>query len=207
MFELRFKLMLLAAAFSAGVHGIAVSQPTAEPPKLKAGDTWEFRQTTTPGDKVTQWTRKIAEIGPGDRVHVLWQDGTLQQYDSAMNFIPQGKSEYVRILARYPLKVGDQWSYMRKFDNPLFEEKGDAKVVAYESVTVPAGTFDCFRVEIAAFFSLKTYQQRNSWSRWYCPAAKWIVKERHETYVFSPGTGGGTTAVDMSELVKFTPGE
>ncbi len=207
MFELRRMLMLLATMLSAGVHGIAASQPVAESPKLKAGDAWEFRQTTTPGDNVTQLTRKITEIGPGDRVQVLWQDGTLKQYDSAMNFIPQGKPEYVRILARYPLKVGDQWSYTRKFPNPLTEEKGDAKVVAYESVTVPAGTFDCFRVDVKAEFSVRTYQQRNLWSRWYCPAVKWTAKERHETYIFSVSTGGGKTTVDTIELVKFTPGE
>jgi hypothetical protein len=207
MFVLRSKLILFVAALSTVIHGIAASQPVADMPKLKAGDAWEFRQSTTPGDKVTQLTRKIAEIGPGDRVQMLLEDGTLQQYDLALNFVPQGKSEYVRILARYPLKVGDQWSYTRKFDNPLIEEKGNAKVVAYESVTVPAGTFDCFRVDVEASFSDKLYQQRNSWSRWYCPAVKWTAKERHETYIFRPGAGGATTTVDMVELVKFTPGE
>lgn len=207
MSERHHKLMLLVAALSVGAHGIAASQPVAETPKLRVGDSWEFRQTTTPGDKLTQLTRKIAEIGPGDRVQVIWEDGTLQQYDSAMNYIFQGNPEYVRILARYPLKVGNQWSYTRKFANPMFEEKGDAKVVAYESVTVPAGTFDCFRVDVEASFSYKLYQQRNSWSRWYCPAVKWTAKERHETYIVNPGTGGATTTVDTIELVKFTPGE
>jgi hypothetical protein len=76
-----------------------------------------------------------------------------------MNCIPRGLPEYVRLLARYPLKVGDTWSYTREFDNPTFQERGDAKVVAYESITVPAETFDCFRVNVKAEFSNRSDQR------------------------------------------------
>ena len=89
----------------------------------------------------------------------------------------------------------------------LPKEKGDAKVVAVESITVPAGTFECFRIDVKAEFGARSYQQRNTWSRWYCPKIKWIAKERHETYIYDVTKGGGSPTVETSELVKFTPGQ
>ena len=204
------KWVLAVFALSLGAPAICTGQPVAEAPVFKVGDYWELRQTVTqtntPDDRETQWSRKIAEIGP-DRIQVTWGDGKVWPYDAAMNFIPEGKPEYTRILVRYPLKAGSEWTYTRKFPNPMLEEKGDAKVVAVESITVPAGTFECFRVDVKAEFGARSYQQRNTWSRWYCPKIKWIAKERHETYIYDVTKGGGSTTVETSELVKFTPGQ
>ena len=198
--------LVAASILFLGVSGICRAQPVAEVPEFKVGDSWELSQTTTPGDKRTTLTRKITEVGPGDQIQVEWENGSAQRYDSAMNYIPEGKVEYKRVLVRYPLKVGAEWSYTRKFTNPMLEEKGEAKVVAFETITVPAGTFECYRVDVRAEFAARNYQQKNTWSRWYCPKIKWVAKERHETYIFNPGAGGASTTVDTTELVKFTPG-
>jgi len=196
---------VVAIGLCAG-HGIAASQPVAEKPDWKVGDRWEFRQTTTPGDQSTTWSHQITDLLPENRIRVKFGNGTLEQYDAAFNFIPDGRAEFIRILAQYPLKVGDQWTYTRKFANPALEEKGTAKVVTYESITVPAGTFDCYRVDIDASFNNKQYSEQRLWQRWYCPKVKWIAKERLETRVFQPRSPG-TTTVASSELAKFTPGE
>ena len=62
--------------------------------------------------------------------------------------------------------------------------------VAYESVTLPAGTFDCFRVDGKAGSSNRSYQQIDSWSGWVCAAVRGIAKQRHETYITSPAFWG-----------------
>ena len=49
-------------------------------------------------------------------------------------------------------------------------------MVAYEPVTVPAGTFDCFHVEGQWENSTKSYTDRAREQYWYCPAIKFIAK-------------------------------
>ena len=80
------------------------------------------------------------------------------------------------------------------------------RYVACESVTVPAGTFDCFRVDVKTESSNRSYEPINSWSRWVCAAVKGIAKQRHATYITSPAFGGERTTIDMMEFAKFTVG-
>ena len=90
------KWVLAVFALSLGAPAICTGQPVAEAPVFKVGDYWELRQTVTqtntPGDRETQWSRKIAEIGP-DRIQVTWGDGKVWPYDAAMNFIARPSSE------------------------------------------------------------------------------------------------------------------
>jgi len=194
-----------------GVARLCVGQPVAEGPVYKVDDYWKFRHTSTdttvPGKKRTTWSRKIVEVHQ-DGLRVIAQDGKLRAYDPAMNPIQEEYSENSRILVRYPLKVGLEWNYNRKFsDSSLTDEKGKAKVVAFESVTVPAGTFDCYRVDVKTEMNYKAYRKINFFSRWYCPRIKWIAKEHHQTYIFSAATGGGATKDEISELMEFTLGQ
>lgn len=63
---------------------------------------------------------------------------------------------------------------------------------------MPAGTFDCFRVDAKAGSSNRSYEQINSWSEWVCAAVKGIAKQRHEAYITSPALGGEKTTIDVT---------
>jgi len=111
-----------------------------------------------------------------------------------------------RILARYPLKIGAEWKYTRRpGKSGQREELGSAKFVAYERITVPAGTFACFRVDAEASTSYRSYSEQKLWNLWYCPDIKWIAKERVEVHTFNPG-GPPSSVMSVSELEKYTPG-
>jgi hypothetical protein len=194
-------LISIAIGVSAGVH----AQQAAEKPKLSIGDRWEFTQSAADGKK-TPWSREVVEIPSGGQLRVRLGGGSIADYDDAMNFMPEGKAEYLRLLVKYPLKVGDEWTFSRKFANPSVGEQGKAKVVAFEPLTVPAGTFQCFRVEADASLTNKAYKENRTWVRWYCPDVKWIAKEVLETRTTSRESGSSST-VETSELVKFTPGK
>ena len=187
------------------LHGAAIAQPVAEAPGWKVGDTWEFRRQVASDERETKWSRKIVELIPDGKLGVRVGQDKVEQYDAAFNFIPDGRADFVRVLARYPLAVGSEWTYTRRFNNANLEEKGKAKVVAYESVTVPAGTFNCFRIEIDASFGSMGVSTQNLWTRWYCPVVKWIAKEHLETRTFNRYAPPSVVKA-TSELVKFTPG-
>jgi hypothetical protein len=198
--------LLFASLVGAALGGHAANaQPVAQAPEWKPGDRWEFRSTTTPGDKEGKWSREIVQRAGDDKIEVRIAAEKVEQYDAALNPLPQGRLDYRRTFVRYPLRVGDEWSYTRKFDNPNLEETGKAKVEAYEKISVPAGTFDCYRIEIRASWGAMGASEENHWTRWYCPQVKWIAKERHETRRFNRRTPGGET-IATSELVSFTPG-
>jgi hypothetical protein len=199
----RRKLAAVAACLAGfGVAG-AAAQQVADKPDWKPGDTWMFRSVTTPGDKEGRWTRKVEEVS-AEKLGVRVGD-KVETYDGAFNFLPQGRADYVRELAKFPMKVGDEWPMSRKFDNPVVSESGKAKVAAYEEITVPAGTYGCYRVEADVMLRNQTHTENRVWKRWYCPQIKWIAKEVLETRVHSRSVASGTTIV-TSELVKFTPG-
>ena len=78
------------------------------------------------------------------------------------------------------------------------------KVVAYEKVTVPAGTFDCFRVEATMTHAdgFESIAGRNT--RGYCPAIKWFAKEHFED-VTTRKYMLGSRVSQTSELIRFRP--
>jgi hypothetical protein len=71
-------------------------------------------------------------------------------------------------------------------------------------VTVPAGTFDCFRVEGQWENSTKSYSGRAREQCWYCPAIKFFAKF---TFQYDQNWGGRPSRSEtrLSELRKFTP--
>jgi len=193
--------------------GLAFGQPVAEQPDWKIGDRWNFQQSIKqPGigdDKPDTWSRRIVAFLANNKLEVRFGSGRIAQYDGAMNFtfVGDGGAEQIKVLAQYPLKVGAEWTYRTKSGPMQGARNGSAKIVSYESITVPAGTFSCYRIDAVENYGNKAYSELVRTSRWYCPAVKWIAREREERTITDPGTGGAQTTVSVSELVKFTPGE
>lgn len=193
---------LCAGALLAPAH----AQPAAEQPSFSVGDKWVFGSVAD--GKTSNWSREVVEVPTPEQLRVRYGNGTIADYDNAMNFMAEGKPEFTRVLAKYPMKVGTEWPVARKFANPSSAESGNAKVVAYEELTVPAGVFQCYRVEAHAVMTNKLYSEQRKWTRWYCPDVKWIAKEIVETKTFNPSNPAASgTTLQTSELVKFTSGK
>ena len=205
IYRFRYEAIATILALSACLDGGAWGQPTSDPPDYKVGDKWTYRMVEKVADKTSEWSREIAEVGPGNRLLGRFEDGRTNEYDNAMNWAPTGPED-ARVLVKYPLKVGASWTFTHKPNTTTnVRENGEAKVVSYESITVPAGTFDCYRVDAQATAGARGYSAHRKWSRWYCPAIKWIAKEHVETTINDPGKGGATRTVATSELTAFSP--
>jgi len=194
---------LLSAAFVSAA-AFAVGQPIAEMPRHHVGDSWTFKQVESPGDSTNEWTRTVRRILPNDMLAIGLEDGRERTYTAAgTGMFPEGP-EYSRVLMRFPVKVGDEWSFVRKVGGGENQEQGSGKVLAFESLTVPAGTFDCFRHEVDAWLNIKAYSEHRVYRRWYCPMLKWIAKEIVETQINDLGSGPSRTSITSSELVRFS---
>jgi hypothetical protein len=132
--------------------------------------------------------------------------GQVFQYDASLNFIDPKGAEYTLTTFKFPMSVGNEWKYSaRTGPTGQLERNGAYKVAAFEAVTVPAGTFDCFRVEGEWQTNGRNYVGRGSDKIWYCPKINYIAKRSSEFSV-TIRDGGRTTEARLSELTKFTPG-
>jgi hypothetical protein len=201
-------MSLLTATAWLMCSSVVFAQPTTDKPKIVVGDKWQFANITDPGAKMDTWSRAVVEVPEGDRLRVKLGSGTIADYDGAMDWMPEGNLDYRRQLVAYPLGLGKEWSVARRFPNPSTSETGKARVAAQEQITVPAGTFQCWRIEAEASLVNKTYSERRIWTRWYCPEVKWIAKEIVETTTYNPyNPAANGRTLTTSELVRFTAGQ
>ena len=186
----------------------AVAQPAADKPDLKVGDKWEFNQSVkiVPGEERAEpWSRRVVEIRPDGKVQVATAKDEMLTLDAMWNRIDSRGPEYSVTTYKFPMKIGSEWSYTaRAGEGGMLERRGTYKVVAYEPVTVPAGTFECFRVEGQWENSTKSYTGRASEKYWYCPSIKYIAKF---SYQFDQNWRDRPSKSEtrLSELTKFTP--
>jgi len=202
MSSLRLTAMLaLSFAFE------AVAQPTADKPDLKVGDNWDFKQSVkiaSSEEKSEPWSRRVVEVQQDGRVQVAIGNATLP-LDAMLNRIDARGPEYSVPTYKFPMKIGNEWSYSAKAGEAgMAERRGSYKVVAYEPVTVPAGTFDCFRVEGQWETSARGYTGKAREQYWYCPAIKFIAKSSSQ-FDQNFRDRPSTSETRQSELTKFTP--
>jgi len=178
---LSWSMMVLSSSLFAP-H--AAAQPVAERPALKIGDSWQFRQSVkiVPGEETSQpWSRRIVEIQPDDRMVVAAGNNQSLTFDTSWNRIDPKGPEYSVVSYKFPMKVGDEWTYKaRAGETGMLERQGKYKVAAFESVTVPAGTFDCFRIEGQWEISNRGYTGRAQEKYWYCPALRYVAKADYQ---------------------------
>ena len=201
-------LIIVVALGSAATASIALSQPVAPYPAYKAEDHWLFREHVSPGDKERNWSRTIIDVDSNNQIQVRLGNGSVEKYDAAMNHLPQGREDRRRILAKYPMKVGDEWSFSVASDNPNWAETGSSRVESFEQIVVPAGTFQCFKVNSHSTRGWRYSGVYTTWSRWYCPEIKWFAKEERMEQSRDSGNPAnvGTRYIKL-ELVRFVPGK
>lgn len=200
----------LARAFAFGAlltlpFSAAMGQEVAEKPTLKVGDKWVFTQSIDSG-KESIWSRRIVAVGADGVVDVQTGPDKIQQYDISWNFIDPRGAEYSRTPFKFPMRVGAEWSFTTKTGtNIIMDQRNSYKVVAYEPVTVPAGTFDCFKVDGKSEITYKaSYNYTMNETYWYCPKVNSIAKVHRETTTRSRDSGS-TREKTESQLTKYTP--
>jgi hypothetical protein len=202
--------LAIALLFAAWAPLHAADPPVAEHPSFAVGESWTWRRTQTrppPGDAAMPViTRRIVSIAPDGSFRTSNVRGP-NHYDASLNIVAVLGEDYKRILFRFPLKVGDRWTWTRKVnpEYPDVAETGTFHVVSYESITVPAGTFECFRIRGDMSLTGRHVGTITTTDTWYCPSIRQVgklVMTVNETR--TPGTGPGVYNTDTSELLSTT---
>jgi hypothetical protein len=207
---------VLAIAVSMMMVGatLLVVQPAqaaewAEHPEWKVGDKWTFRQVENPGAKETTWTSEVMAVRSDGRLVVATGAGERLIFDSETNSLDKRGPEYTWRRFKFPMTVGASWSHDYKIAGSRWEGVSQSKwrILAYEKIMVPAGTFDCFKVEGETFSNWQGIDvQMPGYARghllttyWYCPVIKWAAKWETENTEYV----GAQRVRTATELVSF----
>jgi hypothetical protein len=176
------RFALLAVGILLIPFAIAQGQ-IAERPIWRVGDKWTYHQVAGLPPVESDWAREVVESLPNGEFAVRTENGRSLVFDAETNSLDSRGPEYSWKRFDFPLSVGKHWTYDRRIGGSLNDgyEKASWEVKAYEKLTVPAGTFDCFRVEGVVW---RTQSQgvytpshfHQDMTYWYCPKVKWVAK-------------------------------
>jgi hypothetical protein len=180
---------------------------TAERPLWNVGYKWKFHQVSGLPAVESRWSREVTKSLPEGQFLVRQGSGKELVFDGEANSLDPRGPDYSAKYFSFPLFVGKEWTHKRRFGDDGYETSS-WKVKAYEKATVPAGTYDCFRVEgvvwgslgIAPYPRLTSHQDV---TYWYCPTIKWFarLKSHRRGDQYSP-------YIDSeSELTSFSAGQ
>lgn len=187
--------------------GCASAPPVAEryiPPAV--GSTVEYRMTNTGsfGSGTSTLTMKVSET--------VYEGRTLRRYDTPVSMTVQSPNAGTvavfdgsgRPLMRYnppldfnfPLVVGKTWTADHELTvgaSTKMPMKTTWKVEAYEDVTVPAGTFQSWRLVMTDNFGF----QQTSWS---VPEKMGMFAKRYSVRPAGHPQGQGTQLLEMTKV-------
>src|SRR5262245_16981577 len=190
------------------------AQEQAPAPVHKEGDTWQFNifrkgQIGTS----TELVEGMYEVSVTQGVMKLYQIDGGQKNEKAIDAAGQtqtfvrliGKSDNERPTLKFPLSVGQKWTYQyttrppgSKFDQ---HRSAEVTVVGIEQVTTPAGSFKAhklIRTESWHVGSRFGNKGSSTSTYFYSPETRSIVKTSNVN-----DTNPGSIEI---ELIKFTPG-
>jgi hypothetical protein len=187
---------LLALSWSA--PGLAQALPRAERPVPKVGDSTVYRDLTVRTGEKRDTTFVVIAV---DAERIVSETGGstsgTRTFNRDFNPVETKTGEVVTFIAKpfwaylqFPLEVGRKWDI--PFEAEVKGRPADrhakwqwkARVTAAEAVTVPAGTFQAFKIEYDGSFA--TRQGNQSWTGtqketvWFAPELGRIVKRDYE---------------------------
>ena len=191
-FRARFHLvapaLLMLASLLAATTGLAhAAGEKVDAPQLRVGDRWKYEQKDRrTGVKESETTRVVAAISTS-LVEGAENNGTFKMTPElnpieSTTLIMTGEPKFLA----FPLEVGKKWDFKYNYASKTNESKGrvrqDVEIVAYEKVTVPAGSFDAFRIESKGFWNNDATRAsgRSKSVYWYAPAARTVVRTEYE---------------------------
>lgn len=160
---------ILCAALAGATLAWAQEAPA---PTLHAGDRWVYQvkmENPANGASTRRWEGTIQRVGAGSMVVALKAVDsnmpareTVVQDDWSLRRSLNGRTSTVDKLFDFPLRVDKTWATDVTQDRPnpqlkSLHNKMDYKVLGWEDVTVPAGTFHALKIEAAGEWS-KEYE-------------------------------------------------
>jgi uncharacterized caspase-like protein len=213
-----------------GVIGSRIEGKTYAP-QFVVGDEWEILSVTSPasgsGSEPASWIDRITVVGVSEqRLSLSYTrldrpGGTPVGQAGTYKVSPQlatlfdGKNAFdgQRKYLSFPLEVNASWAYSYEYPTPdrvgRFREDLECKVVGWEQVTVPAGTFWALRIEQRGWRNNVSPNAPSSGRRaarlertfWYSPEVKYNVKSEFRRSSPVPGSAGGYST---HQLVRFS---
>ena len=190
----------------------ALAETQALAPDVHVGDMWRYRTVDGFTNETTlEYSHRLVEINDREFVIQLQNKGkqgsALRFYTHDWNSLDSGDAKFEPYFPTYkfPLKVGAelQQEYKTLMTNGQVSTGFlKTRVVAFEKVTVPAGTFDAFKEE---YVTEVIDADSNATTRtgrvtiWYAPAVKNLV--RRETIVLA---NGRVRSKEVDELVVYS---
>jgi hypothetical protein len=174
----------------------------AERPIFTKGDRWHYNRR----DKILSY--EFIEEKDGELIFLVgWEDGkkSKEMRTPELNFT-KGYYETCdpyRGPFKFPLYVGKKWNYTHS--SSKYKQSGgtgestvidsSVKVVAYEQIKVPAGTFWAYKIEENRVTRGAKSSRGYYATTWYSPEVRNTVKNEEDNDVWN------------RELLKFTPGK
>jgi hypothetical protein len=173
--------------------------PTAERPMWKVGYMWKYHQVGGSPAVESDWSREVNKSLPAGQFSILTETGKELVFDGETNSLDPRGPDYSWKRFSFPLFVGKEWTHKRHFGNAAYDgyETSSWEVKGYEKMTVPAGTYDCFRVEgvVWGTLAIPPYGPQTSHETvmyWYCPTIEWFArfkshrrKDQYSSYIDS----------------------
>jgi hypothetical protein len=162
--------LVLTMAMGFPMTSLAQTAPVAQAPKLMVGDTWTYK-----GADGAEFTLTVRQVTPTNYVMENKVGENVQTVQVGFDFSPNWFARF-----EWPLEVKKKWSFDTQGPPGNDATKSNnfttASVVeAFERVTVPAGTFDAFRVKGTQ--CNHTQQDKcGDFLVWYAPRVKFPVK-------------------------------
>jgi hypothetical protein len=213
-----FSILALATAAIAQTSPVENNQSTTtdssnsmDPPQVGDHWTYELRDEIT-GTLKSTLVNVITQVSPSDiaiRIETLGTPGYAYfGYDHSWNLKDNSVWKYSPgdgTGIKTPLKVGSNWNFQSADSYAVrgasFKRSGSSKVVAQESITTAAGTFDTFKIETAATSrnaNDPTKKTELLMTTWYAPSVDHWVKRTSKV------TLNGHVDEDASfELVEY----
>ena len=171
---------------------LSVGQSTARivKPEIRVGDRWTYRGTNILGPGTLEHESRVSFVDDKVILLVSTRKGDGKEFDSSWtsewNAVTSYTGTYFRPhtgFLRFPLRIGDTYELKYDFLRPrvntiLASATGTSKVIGWDMVEVPAGTFRAMKVEfevvVKALDGSWAYQAQGT--IWYDPEVRRWVK-------------------------------
>lgn len=180
------KTIVLALLWALYLPLSAFAQEATQIPIYSVGDAWVYERINRFNNTViSRFSHEITSVATdGVKMKVKSTNGLDVEglYTPELNFVSNSSgfstAPSFKVFA-FPLTVGSEWNSRFTRTQPNFSFSGSlkVKVIGFEKVTTPAGTFDSWVLEYASISDRGAFAQERYW---YAPAVKRVVQREFE---------------------------